>query len=242
MQPRIPLNVLIPLALIAGWLVGGIANLVADELPARRQSGRPAWTLRRLPHTWTLGWYFLRGGVCPHCGEKRPLRAPLLELAMIAGFGAAAWRAGGDPIAWAVLCVYSAFLLTILVIDFEQRRVLNVMLLLAAVLALLFSLLGGWRGLLDAALGGAIGFGLFLLLALVGRGRLGAGDVKLAGVIGLMVGFPRVLTALAIGILLGGAAAIGLLISRRAGRKARMAYAPYLALGALAVLFFVAFP
>ena len=77
--------------------------------------------------------------------------------------------------------------------------------------------------------------GVFLI-ALIGRGKLGAGDVKLAGVIGLMLGFPAAITALVIGIFLGGAAAIILLLTRRAGRKSSFAYAPYLALGALVML------
>ena len=77
--------------------------------------------------------------------------------------------------------------------------------------------------------------GVFLI-ALIGRGKLGAGDVKLAGVIGLMLGFPAAISALVIGILLGGAAAMLLLITRRAGRKSSLAYAPYLALGALLTL------
>jgi len=84
--------------------------------------------------------------------------------------------------------------------------------------------------------GGAAGFGLFFLIAIIGRGKMGAGDVKLAGVIGLMLGFPAAITALVIGIFLGGAAAVVLLVTRRAGRKTYIAYAPYLALGALVML------
>jgi prepilin signal peptidase PulO-like enzyme (type II secretory pathway) len=90
--------------------------------------------------------------------------------------------------------------------------------------------------LVNALLGGAVGFGVFLLLAIVGRGALGMGDVKLAGVIGLMTGYPDVLWALIIGALVGAGAAIVLLISRKATRKTAIAYAPYLAFGAFVVL------
>jgi leader peptidase (prepilin peptidase) / N-methyltransferase len=65
---------------------------------------------------------------------------------------------------------------------------------------------------------------------------MGAGDVKLAGVIGLMVGYPLVFFALVWGIVLGGVAAIFLLLRRRGSAKSYMAYGPYLALGALFVL------
>ena len=66
---------------------------------------------------------------------------------------------------------------------------------------------------------------------------MGFGDVKLAGVIGLMLGYPFVVPALMVGIILGGLAALALLITRKAERKSYIAYAPYLALGALVVLF-----
>lgn len=222
------------LVILLGWLAGGLGNWAADVLPARPA---PVAGHRRAPwHYLTLPWYPFRRGVCPHCGERRPIRAPLLELATIAAFALVWWRFGASPVQAAVACLYAAFLLTVAVIDLEHRRVLNVMLAPAAVVALLASLLPGPPSVPGAVLGGVAGFGLFFLIAIIGRGKMGAGDVKLAGVIGLMLGFPAAITALVIGILLGGAAAMVMLITRRAGRKTYIAYAPYLALGALALL------
>jgi leader peptidase (prepilin peptidase) / N-methyltransferase len=231
---------------LAGWLAGAAANWAADVLPKVAQrpgdaniapGGGDAEALR--PHLWhylTLGWYAFRRGICPRCGQRRPLRAPLLEGAIIVTFVLAGWRFASSPLHTAVVCLYAAFLLAVLVIDLEHRRVLNVMLAPAAVSALLIGLLPGYPDLLQALLGGAIGFGAFALLALIGRGAMGYGDVKLAGVIGLMTGVLLVGPALVIGVLLGGLAAILLLVTRRAGRKSSMAYAPYLALGTIIVL------
>ena len=224
------------LVLILGWLAGGAGNWAADVLPVRPASAPAGGHGLVLWHYLTLPWVPFRRGICPHCGERRPPRAPLLELATIVAFGLVWWRFGASPVQTAVACLYAAFLLTVAVIDLEHRRVLNVMLAPAAVVALLASLLPGPPNLLSAGLGGAVGFGLFFVIALIGRGKLGAGDVKLAGVIGLMLGFPAAITALVIGIFLGGAAAILLLLTHRAGRKSSFAYAPYLALGALVML------
>ena len=231
---------------LAGWLAGAVENCAADRLPELR-TGRvagsgvpqpePFRSRLNLLHTFTLPWYFLRRGVCPHCGERRPLRAPLLELATIAAFTAGWVRFRESPASLAVFCLYAAFLLTVLVIDVEHRLVLNVMLAPAAVVAVALSFLPGQSEPVNALIGGAAGLALFLVIALIGRGAMGAGDVKLAGVIGLMTGYPAVFQALFMGILLGGAAAVALLLSRRAGRKGHMAYAPYLALGALVTLF-----
>jgi leader peptidase (prepilin peptidase) / N-methyltransferase len=66
---------------------------------------------------------------------------------------------------------------------------------------------------------------------------MGMGDVKLAAVIGAVVGFPLVFTALILGVLVGGVAAALLLVSRRIDRRGTMAYAPYLVVGVALVLF-----
>lgn len=228
----------IALALLFGLAAGAAANWAADVLPvaAERMPGRPG-----VLHYLTFPWYLFRRGACPHCGERRPLRAPLLELAMIAVFALVAWRfgsspAGAGPLRMILYWLYAWFLLTVLVIDFEHRLVLNMMTGPAALLALAASFLPWPPSPAEALLGGGVAFVGFLIIALIGRGAMGMGDVKLAGVIGLMLGYPLVVPALLSGIILGGLAALLLLITKRVTRKTTIAYAPYLCLGALAVL------
>ncbi len=227
----------VSLSILVGWLAGALINWAADILPDQELRAAPRGAASfALSHYFTLPWYLARGGVCPRCGEKRPWRVPLVE-AVTPGIFLLAWRSFGDaPLTLAILWIYATFLLTVLVIDLEHRRVLNKMVLPGAVAALALSFLPGAPTPWQALLGGIIGFALFLVIALIGRGAMGAGDVKLAGLIGLMVGYPNVIPALVMGIVLGGAAALALLLSRRAGRKSTMAYAPYLALGALLTL------
>lgn len=218
--------------LLIGWLLGGLGNWAADQLPhAGSAALTPPW---RDPRRY---WWPV----------QRPWRTPLLLIATalctaytgyrLAPLGDSTWQPSQTVpllLAW----LYVAFFLTVLVIDLEQRRVLNRMLLPAALLALIAGLLPlpGTPTLLSALLGGAIGFGLFLLIFIVGRGRMGAGDVKLAGVIGLIVGYPAVWTALAVGVILGGVAALALIVTRSGDLRSTMAYAPYLALGAIFAL------
>jgi leader peptidase (prepilin peptidase)/N-methyltransferase len=85
---------------------------------------------------------------------------------------------------------------------------------------------------LAAALGLAAGGGAFLVVAWLGRGAMGMGDVKLAAALGALLGFPLIVPGLLLGTLAGGLVALALLVTRRAGRKDTMAYGPYLALGA----------
>ena len=223
---------------LLGWLAGGLANLAADVLPASctADAAPPRPSLSPW-HLLTLAWYPFRRGICPHCGQRLPWRGPALEAATIVLFLAAWLRFGVAPALLAIAWLTITYLLVVLVVDLEHRRVLNVMLIPAVPAVLLLSFVPGMPGLLSALLGGAAGLGLFLLIAIVGRGALGAGDVKLAGLIGLITGYPDVLRALIYGMLLGGIAGLLLIAARKATRKSYMAYAPYLALGALIVLF-----
>ena len=134
------------------------------------------------------------------------------------------------------LAFYSFVFVLIALIDLKHRLILNVVIYPAILITLLIRLLSPQPGILSALLGGAFGLLLFLVVMLVGRGALGAGDVKLAAFIGLVVGFPQVLWALALGILAGGVAAVIVLITRRGGLKSYIPYAPFLCLGALCVL------
>lgn len=81
----------------------------------------------------------------------------------------------------------------------------------------------------------------FLMLSLVGSGvpAFGLGDVKLAGVLGLVLGWfgwGAVLLGIYLAVLLGGLTALVLLVCRRAGRGSAIAFGPFLALGAVLAL------
>jgi leader peptidase (prepilin peptidase)/N-methyltransferase len=87
-----------------------------------------------------------------------------------------------------------------------------------------------------AALGGAIGFVIFLLIALVSRGGMGWGDVKLAALIGLATGFPLVFLAIIMAAILGGIVAVALLIAKKRNRRQTIPFGPFLALAAMVTL------
>jgi prepilin signal peptidase PulO-like enzyme (type II secretory pathway) len=145
--------------------------------------------------------------------------------------GYAGWRSPGPQVLVAAV-LFTGLLAALSWIDFRVRRLPNVLLLILFALGLLQALLPGQPSLAAAGLGLLVGGGLFLGLALLRPGAMGAGDVKLAAALGAMLGYPLVLPGLLCGAVAGGAAALWLLATRRAGRKDPMAYGPYLALGA----------
>jgi leader peptidase (prepilin peptidase) / N-methyltransferase len=162
-------------------------------------------------------------------------RSLLIELALPFA-GATLWlRDGGSPL-FALHLLLVAYFAAVVVIDLEHRLVLNRMTGPGLLVALAIAGAGLGPSLPTAALGAIVGFLVLGLPALLLPG-LGMGDIKLAAVIGALVGFPSVITALALGILIGGVAAGLLLVTRRISRRGTIAYAPYL-VGGVALVFF----
>lgn len=218
--------------MLVGWLAGGLANWAADTLPYLNdpESRAPAPVI---PHHWSLTWFPWRGLHCPHCGARPGSRVPLVEAGMIVLFAFWWLLYAAHPAHLLLAWLYTTFLVLVLVVDVEHRRVLNIMTGPAAFLIFLASFLPLGPTPLASLLGGSVGFAGFLAIHLVGGRRLGLGDVKLAGVIGLMVGYPLVITVLLIAMVLGAIGAVILLVTRRAGRREYMAYAPYMSLATL---------
>lgn len=102
------------------------------------------------------------------------------------------------------------------------------------VLSLLSGILPPENFLLAALLAG----GFLYLLRLVSRGGMGGGDVKLAFCLGLWLGAEGVVLALFLAFFSGGVAAFCLLFFGRQKRDARIAFAPFLALGAVLAMLF----
>jgi len=119
--------------------------------------------------------------------------------------------------------------------DLQNGHVFDIVLLPAALIWMPHAIATGHG---DAAVAGAAG-GAAALGTLFGatRGRaIGLGDVKLAAVLGLPLGFLGVLHALFFGFVLGGATAAALLALRRIGRGQALPFAPFLAAGAACAL------
>jgi leader peptidase (prepilin peptidase)/N-methyltransferase len=138
---------------------------------------------------------------------------------------------------------YACLFIVIFVIDLEHGLILNKLVYPSMVIALLLALIPRpwftqWivPGIANAAIGGAIGFALFLLIALISRGGMGWGDVKLAGLIGLATGFPLVFLSVIMGAILGGIVAVAMVIAKKKQRRQTIPFGPFLAVAAMITL------
>jgi len=178
-----------------------------------------------------VSWMVL-GGRCRGCGSAISLRYPLVEATTAALFAAVAIRAGSAvELASGLLLV--AAVVAVAAIDMEHRIVPNRVLLPASLVAVLIWAIGDPGRLPQHLLFGLIAGGLLLAVALAHPAGMGMGDVKLAATMGLFLG-RSVVPALFVGFALGAAVGIGIMVAQgTAARKRAIAFAPYLAAGAI---------
>jgi leader peptidase (prepilin peptidase) / N-methyltransferase len=228
---------------VVGLLVGGLINVLADDLPDRVSPELPHCP--RCGHiygpaSWLAVAQLLQGGACPACGKRTRGRALLVETFTAAVF---ALMPGliTSPVDLAIYCIYMAVLILVIVIDLEHRLVLHIVTLPATLFALAASNLLSDNSFRLALVGAAAGFVLFLVVywighRLFGSGAFGFGDVTLAMTMGAMLGFHRVLFALLLGIVLAGLWSLLALLTRRMSRRSYFAYGPFLAVSGMAMI------
>lgn len=143
-------------------------------------------------------------------------------------------NAGSSAAEALFFAIYTVFLLTMLCSDIEQQIIFDKQLALFAMFGLLRSLLFNlpWEQHLLAALAGGLSF---LLLAILTRGGIGGGDIKLIAALGLWLGGEALkLTALG-GIIIGGLWALGAIAVKKKKRTDFIPYAPAFIIAAFAV-------
>ena len=228
---------------IGGLLIGSFLNVVAHRLPRGESLVHPrsrcpgcATQLRTIDNVPVLSWLALRGR-CHYCGTAISARYPLVELTTAALYVAVV--ASQDS---AVRIVLGLLLVTALVpitlIDLDRRLIPNVITGPAALAALVAIAVVDTDFLPDALIAGAAAGGFFLVAALLKPGGMGMGDVKLAGMLGVYLGravAPAVLIALVTGVFVG--AAVIACRGAAEGRRTKVPFGPFLALGGLVAFF-----
>lgn len=230
---------------LLGLVVGSFLNVVVHRVPRNESVVSPpsscprcGSSIRPYDNVPVLSWLILRGR-CRACSEPISPRYPLVEVGTAIAFAGAGAYVGLD---WALPAYLYAVAVgvALTMIDLDVHRLPDVIVLpsYVVVAALLVIASWGnhdWGALVRAGLGCVILFGAYFLMMLVYPAGMGPGDVKLAGVLGLLLGWWG-WAALAVGgfaaFFLGGIFAVGLMLARRAGRKSGIPFGPWMILGA----------
>lgn len=241
---------LVTCAGLLGLVIGSFLNVVIWRVPRGESIVRPGSHCASCDHPLSardnvplLSWLALAGR-CRYCGAAVSPRYPLVELVTAGLFAAMAARFGAHLVLLAFLYL-AAISVALAAIDLDVQRLPNVLTLPSYVVggALLgLSALTAHDGgaMLRAAIGMAALYGGYLLLTVVKPGGMGWGDVKLAGVLGLYLGFlgwRHLVVGAFLAFLLGGVASVALVVIRRAGRKSRIPFGPFMLAGAVIAVF-----
>lgn len=240
---------------IIGLTVGSFLNVCIYRLPRNISIVTPPSScpschqkIRPIDNIPVISYLLLRGR-CKFCGGKISIRYPFVELLngllylfvfYTFGFG------------WHLIPLF-AFLSAMIVItfiDLDFQIIPDVITLpgiIIGVLSATFLLVDPLQnytssnakvGLLNSIIGLFLGGGLFYLIALVSKGGMGGGDIKLMAMIGAFLGWKAVLMVTLIGSLTGSIVGIFLMIFKGKDRKTKIPFGPFLALGSIITLFF----
>jgi leader peptidase (prepilin peptidase)/N-methyltransferase len=227
-------------AFVPGLALGSFLNVVAARVPRHESIIKPGSHCMTCGHA--IAWYdniplvsyIVLRGRCRNCASSIGLRYPAVELVTALLVSGCVWKFGLHL--EALLAVFfCVVLVAISAADFEHRIVPNVIVLPAAVIVL-----GAQTGLypsVEWTIGAVAASSFLLIAALAYPGGMGMGDVKLALLLGAMLG-RTVAVALAAGMISALVPSIWLLIRHGSkARKMKIPFAPFLALGAIVALF-----
>ena len=188
--------------------------------------------------------YIMLAGKCRSCGAKISFRYPLVEAINALLYAALLWRFG---IGWHTLFYFALssamIVITFIDLDFQiipdSRPLPGILIGLIAGALILPDPFMRWSplGYKASIIGVAAGFGLFYAVAVLSRGGMGGGDIKMMAMVGAIMGWKTVLLTTFLGSLLGSVWGLFLMVAKGKGRKTKVPFGPFLAAGTIISLF-----
>lgn len=239
-----------------GLVLGSFLNVVIWRLPRGESVVHPPSScptcgtdIKWYDNVPVVSWLVL-GAKCRKCKSGISVRYPLVETLTGVVLASIAWRIMSVAEAWSHMLVMLPFLalgcigVALAFIDLDTHKLPNKIVLpsypLIAALLLIATWGAGWDWslVLHAAIGGAALYAFYFVLCVIGG--MGFGDVKLAGILGMTLGWlgwEYLVVGAFLPFLLGGLFSVVLIALRRAGRKSGIPFGPWMLLGWYLALF-----
>jgi prepilin signal peptidase PulO-like enzyme (type II secretory pathway) len=181
------------------------------------------------------------GGKCRYCKKPISWQYPLVELATGIIFVLLLWKFGFFP-EFIYLSLVSCFLIVIFVSDLKTYFIPDGAIYPAIIIALIFNfqflIFGQFIIFRDSILSGLFAMLFFLFIYLISRGKwMGFGDVKLAALMGLFLGWPNILVAMFLAFFIGAIMGVGLMVLGRKKMSSEVPFGPFLVLGTFLAAF-----
>ncbi|WP_313119240.1 prepilin peptidase [Proteiniclasticum ruminis] len=233
---------------ILGTLIGSFLNVVVYRVPREESLSFPPshcpscnTRLKAYDLVPVVSYLFL-GGKCRTCKTAISIRYPLVEMLTGLLFLVTVMKFGVSLEALKYLIVIS-LLLPVALIDYDHTIIpdrLNVGIFLTALSFLLLEVYLGnaaFRDLLNPLYGMVLGGGFFLFIAVVTKGAMGGGDIKLMAALGFLFGTADTLLLMFLSFIIGGALSSLLLLLKIKKRKDYIPFGPFICVSAFIVIF-----
>jgi len=235
---------LVAVCALFGLCIGSFLNVVVWRVPRGESIVSPpsacpgcGHAIRPRDNLPVVSWLLLRGR-CRDCREPISVRYPLVEASTGLLFGLIAWQVGPS---WELpaLLYLAAIGVALALIDLDTHRLPDSIVLPSYVVAVVLLGLasggaGDWGALVRALLGGLAMGAAYFVMVLAYPAGMGLGDVKLAGVLGIYLGWfgwGALLVGFFAAFVVGGVFALVLVALKRAGRKSGIPFGPWMLVG-----------
>jgi leader peptidase (prepilin peptidase)/N-methyltransferase len=238
--------------LILGLIVGSFLNVCIYRLPLKKSIILPSSfcpkcgvKIKPWDNIPILSYLILKGR-CRNCGERISMRYPIVELLNSVLYLFAYTHYGLSYHLFFIL-IFLSSMIVITFIDIDYQIIPDSITLPGILIGIIagtffmpdpFSPNLSILGFRDSFLGFLIGGISFYLIAVVSRGGMGGGDIKMMAMIGAFLGWKSVFLTTFIGSVVGSFFGIFLMILKGKGRKTKIPFGPFLALGSIITLFF----
>lgn len=229
------------LVFLFGLTIGSFLNVCIFRIPQGISIIAPpsncpqcSQRLRVLDLIPVISYLFLRGK-CRYCGMPISLRYPLVELCCGVGFFVLYLQFGLTIQCLMAIVLFSGLVVCSL-IDLDYQIIpdrVNLVLFLAGFLLLS---LQSTALLVNGLIGAVVGFGVLFLIAVASKGGMGGGDVKLAAVLGLYLGWSNILLALFLSSLIGSIVGLTWAAIKRKNLKTALPFGPFLSIASMIVI------
>ncbi|MGI6330284.1 MAG: prepilin peptidase [Zhaonellaceae bacterium] len=227
---------------IFGLIIGSFLNVCIYRIPRGKSVVHPpsycescGTRLKPLDIIPVASWLFLHKK-CRYCGTNISSQYPLVEL-LTAVLFVFIFHYLGLSNSLLPYLLLTSLLIIISFIDFKSFLVPNKLIISGLVLGFgthLISPTIDWQNII---LGFLVGGGVLYVLAILSKGGIGGGDIKLAAMIGFYLGWQKILQGLFLGALIGSIFGLVMIITKKATRNEPIPFAPFLSLGVILTLF-----
>lgn len=228
---------------LLGLIVGSFLNVVIYRLPEEKSIVNPPShcpncnTRLKVIDLIPVLSYLSTGGKCRYCGEKISFQYPFVEL-LTAFLFLGAYLKFGFSFELLFMLLLLSSLVVISFIDYKYMIIPNVITYSGVMIGLLYAIIFDYIKIVNSLLGIFIPALLLLIVALIFKGGMGMGDVKLVAMLGAFLGYKYTLAGIFIGSVFGSIIGLALMGLGLIKRKTRIPFGPFICFGAMLMIFF----